>query len=70
MRILDPVANEKLYNLQHPIAPDSRMRYKKDTIKGTIGMFFIFTGNTRKVGLSKEVRTGLLEAPKPSESSR
>lgn len=38
------------------------MQFKKDIIKGTIGMLFVFTGNTRKVELSKEVRTGLLEA--------
>lgn len=38
------------------------MQFKKDIIKDTIGMLFVFTGNTRKVELSKEVRTGLLEA--------
>lgn len=48
MWILDPVANEKLYNLQYPIAQNSRMQYKKSIIKGAIGMLFVFTGNTQK----------------------
>lgn len=57
MWILDPVANEGLYNLQYPIAQNSRMQYKKYIIRGTIGMLFVFTGNTQKIGLSKKVRS-------------
>lgn len=44
MWVLDPVANEVLYNLTYPIAQNSRMQYKKYIIKGTIGMLFVFTG--------------------------
>lgn len=41
MWILDPVANEGLYNLQDPLAQNSRTHYKKYIIKGIGGMVFL-----------------------------
>lgn len=55
MWVLDPVANEVLYNLTYPIAQNSRMQYKKYIIKGTIGMLFVFTGSTQKRWPSEKV---------------
>lgn len=41
----------------YPIAQNSRMQYKKYIIKGTIGMLFVFTGNTQKRWPSEKVRS-------------
>jgi hypothetical protein len=49
MWILDPVANEELYNPQYPIAQNSCMQYKKYIIKDTIGILFVFTGSMQKI---------------------
>jgi hypothetical protein len=57
MWIPDLIANEGLYNLQYPIAQNSRMQYEKYIIKDTTGMLFVFTGSMQKIGLSKRVRS-------------
>lgn len=57
MWILDPVANEELYNPQYPIAQNSCMQYKKYIIKDTIGILFVFTGSMQKIWFAKKARS-------------
>lgn len=67
MWILDPVANEGLYNLQDPPAQNSRTHSKKCIMKGTGGMLLAFTGCRQGWGFLRRQRLAPCRHVQPVE---